>query len=410
MKYFILVLFLGISHSLCSQDSLTTEEIRSYSYHFKIDDGKMLGDGAVFLQKEFENSQFVVLGEYHGDAQISNFTNAILPVLSKLNFKYFGVEIGPHSAEMLMNLCKENPTETEMILHRFYTTQYQLSKSVAIPFFSNVEDARFLTTALDNDFELFGIDQEGYDAAYFLFDELLRQNKPSVADGIAKDAYQKLMDENAKDLKKDDHPFHEHLLQSKEIELFFSAMDKKNKKVQDIISALKKTWRIFADYGIRRYDNLQGRADYMKTQFARKYKECQEEQLLPKMLLKMGAMHSRKGFTSNNVFDMGNMIEELANVNQTQDLNIAFEFRYFLEDGVYEDNLDGNSKWTNEMKPLLSLGEKEKWTIIDMRELKRIWLNERKIIPREILRRIVWNDLIIIPPASYDGTPNYDEN
>ena len=59
----------------------------------------------------------------------------------------------------------------------FNTQTYALTGEVPIPFFDGKDDEMFLETALKNNFQIVGIDQEYQCAQFFLFDEILTLSK-----------------------------------------------------------------------------------------------------------------------------------------------------------------------------------------------------------------------------------------
>ena len=134
MRILALSIFIVFFHIfLFSQDTISFKEIDKYTSYFKIEDGKLKGAGADLLKTEFSESQFVLLGEYHGDAMISKFTEAIIPELAENDFKYFGVEVGPHSAKKLMRLSEENKTVEN--LYHFNNDASEITEEIPIPFF-----------------------------------------------------------------------------------------------------------------------------------------------------------------------------------------------------------------------------------------------------------------------------------
>jgi hypothetical protein len=90
--------------------------IKENTYYFEINKSKIKGKGAEVLKKSIKESQFFILGEEHFSAKVSEFTNAIIPILIEVNYKYFVAEIGPHSATKITNLI-----ETEKSLYNFNT-------------------------------------------------------------------------------------------------------------------------------------------------------------------------------------------------------------------------------------------------------------------------------------------------
>ncbi len=404
---FLLITTLIIQTIVFAQDTITADHIKQYTKYFEIKQDQFVGEGAEVLKLAIAESQFTLLGEYHDDAQTSLFTTALLKEAAQNGYQYFGVETGPHSAKKLMELA--TPSEqTITSLNNFYSHYFPKGNDIAIPFFSGKEDALFLQTAMEEGYQLFGIDQEYYSACFFLFDDMLKSTKQKINDKIIKDMYAFIKEEFRKDTLEKNYPLHQNLLQSKEIKAFCNAVSKDNETNQVIIKDLRYSWEIYANYRSNLNKNLEQRAAYMKQQFVKNYKTFQTTKELPKVILKMGAGHTQRGFTFNAIYDVGNLVHELATINGTKVANLRMDFRYFLEeDGTYTDNLDWSSDWMNEMRPLLEQGQKDKWTIIDLRPIKADWINRKIKLTKEIKNRIKWHDYIIIPPATFDIQPNY---
>ena len=88
MKQIIIKIVACLLFSISNaQDSLSAKQLKPLTYAFDIVEGKLIGEGEVFLKQEMAKAQFTMLGEYHGSMRISEFTNAIIPVLNNLNYK-----------------------------------------------------------------------------------------------------------------------------------------------------------------------------------------------------------------------------------------------------------------------------------------------------------------------------------
>ncbi len=105
LKLIILNLF---SFSLFAQKLTDENLVKDNSYYFEIVNNEAIGSGFNILRNQIENSQFIILGEEHYSAKVSEFTNAIVSTLAKNDFKYFACEIGPNSAEKITELIKKN--------------------------------------------------------------------------------------------------------------------------------------------------------------------------------------------------------------------------------------------------------------------------------------------------------------
>ena len=119
------------------------------------------------MENKISESQFLLLGEQHYSPEISEFTNAILPKLKQSNFKYFAVEVGPNSTEKMITVIKEQNS-----LFDFNTNFYSNYKDIPFPFFDGKKDELFLKTAINENFKIWGIDQEFLTSHLFLIDEI----------------------------------------------------------------------------------------------------------------------------------------------------------------------------------------------------------------------------------------------
>lgn len=100
MKKKISILVLSIFPFLVfPQEALKLSDISNYVYTFDVKDNCIVGKGADVLIEKIEQSQFTMLGEEHYSPQISELTNALLPIMAKSGYKYFAVETGSHSAK-----------------------------------------------------------------------------------------------------------------------------------------------------------------------------------------------------------------------------------------------------------------------------------------------------------------------
>lgn len=322
------------------------------------------------------------------------------------------METGPYSTEVLNRMC-DKKDDLESFISKLWSDYYKEAFDVPIPFLDGKEDVAFLSAAYQNDFKVFGIDQEYYASTLLLFDRLLALDKNKKTRATCQKATEFVKAEQKTDMESDDYELHKSLLESEEVKAFFESLDSGNAEIQAIIKSLKTSWTIYMLYGNDRMANLQMRADFMKESFSSKYKEFAQTDSLPKILIKMGASHTQRGLTSNKVYDIGNLVSELADFNGTNDINIAFMFRYYEDEEEptgYFDNAEGNSKWLNARKPLMLQGKVNEWTVIDLRSLKRAVINNRMKCSPTIYNMLFEVDLIIIPPKSRDVEPHYRTN
>ena len=241
MKKLLSLLLTLMSSLIYSQKELLSTDLDSFCYKFKIENEKIVGTSYEILSSKISESQFILLGEQHYASEISLFTNSLIPILSKNSFKYFVAEIGPNSSKKLVSELQKKGG-----LFNFNTKYNDLTGEIPIPFFDGKEDELFLKTALKNDFQMCGIDQEYLTSQFFLFDEILELSKNKKNILPAHDNATKFMLAEFKQYWKDSkHKIFEKYITSIEINTFFELTDKKNAAVQKIISDLKISWNIY---------------------------------------------------------------------------------------------------------------------------------------------------------------------
>ncbi len=396
------ILLINISTLTFSQDTLKVSDIEKFTYNFKISNNKLIGKGADTLAKRISESQFVMLGEQHFASEISILTNALLPTLSKNDYKYFMTEIGPNSAKKLVAEIENNGQ-----LNDFNTKYFKQCGEIPIPFFDGVEDETFLKTAINNKFEIFGIDQEYMSSQFFLFDEIfkLSKNKKEIEPKYNK-ANSFALNEFKKYWNDESYKIFDNYLISKEISDFFNNTDHDNIEIQKIITDLKKSWNIYAfnDKGMYRISWLERIAN-MKSNFSTDYKSISRFDSIPKIFIKMGAVHLSNGLNSFGYYDIGNMINELANFNQTQAISIQCYPRFYEEDNKIVDDLNESDK----LYTILKNTKQYEWTLFDNNNFIDYCYKLKIKLTEDLKTELNRYDFILIPPVVHNMKNNYKE-
>ena len=134
MKQTFSLLLILLSSLVYSQKELVSIDIDKFCYKFKIENEKIVGNGYEILNNKISESQFILLGEQHFASEISLFTNSLILLLSKNNFKYFVAEIGPNSSKKLVSEIQKKGQ-----LFDFNTKYNDLTGEIPIPFFDGKE-------------------------------------------------------------------------------------------------------------------------------------------------------------------------------------------------------------------------------------------------------------------------------
>jgi len=405
------IICLSLHITTQAQDSLTKEQLLPLSHSFQIEDGKMSGPGAIVLKKAMSETTFVMLGEYHGSKRISEFTEAVIPVLDSLGCKSMVLEVGPHSGRLLNEMDNVELSLKELN-NKYKKVDEYGDVDLPIPFCSSVEDAKFLSMAKQNDWSLYGIDQEYYHGFELLVEVMYNNLDPSLK-SANRSLYQSTLDSLELYYKlnsEGERRFAVSVFHSATMQAFLKSMSQENKNVKIAEDIMESThiYKMIADK--QWYENNVVRSKYMKKQLRIHFEENKFDVTKDKLLVKMGGYHLSKGLSPLGVFDVGNALNEIAEYNGNTALNIIFSTRYYVEDGELKDVMKSDKIYHQRLRDLNQMGKSDEWVLIDMRSIIKgnyfhpVIYNFDKYTKDVVMRY----DMLVIPKKEVDGTPNYD--
>lgn len=414
---FVLIIPFFLNAPAQTKQPLTEKDLEKFTYYFDVADGRFTGDGAKFLADEIGRNQYILLGEYHGSLRISEFTKALIPVFHDAGCRTFGLEVGPISSKELTSFSKD-PAKILENLNSF-NSKYLMSRGprefTPIPFFSNVEDAEFLAEAAKRKWKLIGLDQE-FSFNYLplidrLYENLSVSNKERLRSLYEQTtaSVKNIYAEDASGVK------NQYIAISESIEFnkFLDLASEKNVQNKEIADALRITTGIYKNNAstIRKYYAANStRVDYMKQNLAAGFAKNAFDVKKDKMLLKMGAVHTGRGFSPLSLFEIGNNLSELADFHGNRSLHLNFHSRFYVEGGKEIDALENKTGFDYRFQSLLQMGKRDQWTVIDLRPLREAVFYHRRFSMDDIVLEIFKNhDLFVIPKLEKDPTPNYQK-
>ncbi|MDT0557576.1 hypothetical protein RM697_02875 [Ichthyenterobacterium sp. W332] len=407
---FIVVTIL-VTTNIVAQDSLTAQHLKPFTHTFDVTNGKLSGEGKAFLEAEMAKAQYTMIGEYHGSKRISEFTNAIIPLLHNLNYKAMAFEVGPVTGEQLNNLNGNVEDKIKQWHQKYIMRDADGDAILAFPFFDYKEDAQFLQRVKDNSWSVFGIDQEYYDS-YIMLADMMYNNLSNVLKKQHKELYTKTIAELRTFYKNDQNDkqnLHVALSNSEVFQKYLKTMESQPNNIE-IIEALKHSSAIYLLYNNRKwYENNATRISYMKSLLRKGLERLDFDLAKDKLLIKMGGYHLSKGFSPLSLYEVGNTLNELAEYHGNTALNIGFMQRYYKDGDEIVDNFLSKNRYYKSRKALLEVGQKDQWVVIDLRPLiKRYFYYPQKFKLNKNLEELVQRyDLLVIPKIEVKGIINY---
>lgn len=344
--------------------------LSSKTRYFTVQDKQLDVEGDTIWGRLLNDAQFVVFGERHSSARISELISALVPKLSQADYRNIAFEIGPHSAQKLRELSLRSDNTINALKafnDRYFNEEMEME---AIPFFYGLEDAEFLKRISASKIHFWGVDQEFFYAAHFLNDELLRlaAGKPNIGEIKAR---KRKLDERldywyaqSKTSDEEIDVFGE-LQKEAVLEAYFSVFNERDVKARSIIHDLKFSWDIYSRW---RSGSHADRVSYMRNQFMDNYEHAMDFEKFPKVFLKLGQAHASQ-IISNGAYDLGHMCNELAQKNGTRSVNINSWTSYFREDGTESNYLQKRSYYKR-LKDFTCLADRNRWAIIDLESIR----------------------------------------
>ncbi|AQW89399.1 hypothetical protein HZP42_07230 [Elizabethkingia anophelis] len=386
MKKYIILCFLFFSFILFSQQN--KDIVKESTYYFSLNqDQNFKGYGADFIKNKIIESQFFLIGEQHNIHSIETLITSLIPLFKENGYNHYITEIGPIAAKKLTELA-----ESPLPLKDYYT---KYSSQINLPpfgFFGTKEEEKTLQQLKKYSISLSGIDFESYGSYLFLIDELY---KNSDIGKVSKDLYNKVYSFVESQYKngKDNYNLHlmSHLLASKELKEFI--MLSKNEINTPIITQLELSLNINHQITLGFW---QRRVDNMKSNFARYYSDQSTKKSPVKAFIKLGAVHTARGTSFSGNLEVGNMIHELANVNQSKSFSVITFPRFIMNEktGKVEDLVE------DEDKELLKYTSLNQWTVIDLCKLEELSIQNSIKLSKDFINYIEKYDAIVIPPAT----------
>jgi hypothetical protein len=364
------------------------ELLLKHRHTFALHDGRLAGEGAELLYSAVEQSQFFLIGEEHGVAEIPLITAALFQAGTAVGYKHLAIEVGPLLAQSLTSALEQNGRDgLAAFIH---------SDPLAIPFYSWREDAELLqaayTTVHGTPNPLWGLDQEFVFSGCFL----LRQLRSLASQATATEKVEQAL-VKAQELRAASQPCL-FVVQEDAYTAMKEAFQPNNRAAWQILEALETSFHIYQLFGRAMRGEIEAayhsnaiREQLMKTNFSHYCRQAQETgESRPKALLRFGSNHMHRGQSPTKVFSLGNFVSELAHFHDSQ----AFNLLIVGGPGTRVQSITGEQPAEGVknvgLQPLMEHVDRELWTLFDLRPLRPV-LSARRLADTTMeLAEIIW--------------------
>lgn len=412
MKSLALILFFSLCfHFSRSQDTLSLQLARQYAYSFSMDKETIQGAGWDSLKKELHNSQFIVLGENHYSPLLSIFTMHLLNAAASNGFKHFLLETGPIAAKKVVSLYSPDEAVYRERIHDFLSTFKQQKGSPPSEFVTMKNDIPMLQAAVKNKYNVAGLDKEYFSSIDYLLNEL---GKFAVSSSL-KTEYAAAL-KSAETYKKEElagknYPYITRCKTDTAIKLFLNHIGSQNAAARQIVEEMQKTFTIYGLYEDKQYhqSEIVRTANIKKNFGSLYYKNTGNNPAGFKAIVKIGNMHSQRGISFQNIYDIGNAVAELAAINGTNSTHIQCMRRYrkSATGEVSDFYNNGYEVYPN----FITQTDSTQWVVVDLRPIRKLMMSGKiKVKIKDEKDLIMQNDLLLLIPVdgAYNESLNYD--
>jgi hypothetical protein len=374
-----------------AQDSLITKVAQESHSLFRLEQTTFNGAAWDTITSKAQKSQFVLIGEAHFTNEIPLFCDALT---SKVKFDNLFCEIDPYSSQIIQSKIQT--------LNDDQLRKYQLEFGNTFSFYSLSPEFSLIKKLVKSGTNILGIDQ-----ILMVADRLICSDiKLKTKNQLAKKIYQKIEDKSkewfAKFLENQSNPIYL-LTEDFNKNLEQLASFKLSNYEMEIIDKWKLTSKIYQE------QSHHLRVQLMKNQLMKNYAQWGHK----KNLFKFGAVHLPKGESLLKIYDIGNLINNLADSKFNASLHIMVVGKSGTQGSPFknfpEEKVNASSENLKALKPFFGIVvDQNSWYCIDMLPIrKKLDKGEIQSNDKELSRIIRGYDyVVIIPTVSAAKFPN----
>jgi hypothetical protein len=386
---FFWLLLLGQTLPGYAQDSTLTRLVRQHQFALTTDGSHFSGPGWDRLRAATQKSQFVLIGEEHGLAQIPAFTAAVAAIFNPTGFV---AEVDPYVAQTLTRLAAQPGLPVA------YERQYP----EALCFYDLQEEFELVRRLRSQQVRLVGLDQ--------VFGSTTAPFYQQLAGLVKSPATKAYLLRQAGRYQRQQQAF-ERAGQNEWV------MEKQSPATVDSLLTLTQTESpaarhmaqdYAASYAIYKSQSHQQRLNLMKRNLLQ---EFPADKPAPRLLFKLGANHAARGLSPasfGEFYDVGNLVQNLADTQGQQSLHVCIIGRQGTQ------SVGTNAYFPTKNTISYSAADKEKyhvflsqvtgsdWLVVDLRPARRALTTGKLLVSNVSLQRTIlgYDYLLVIPETT----------
>ncbi|HEX2206441.1 MAG TPA: hypothetical protein VHG93_02105 [Longimicrobium sp.] len=366
-------------------------------------DGRLSGAGAEVLLAAGRDAQFFLIGEEHGVAEIPLVAAGLFRELAPYGYRHLAIETGDALASALNRAILQDAGGDA---YRAFLRDH----FPGAPFYSWREDAALLRAAVaaagGGEDVLWGLDYDIVGDRYAL--RRLRD--------IAPDAGARAVAESV--IARADSALAQALAtQNPGLLMMFGGADDvyaplreayapaPDSEADRIIRLLQETREINAYWGRGQgYLSNYHRAQLNKRQFMRYLREAtQRDGRMPRVMMKFGSSHMVRGRSFTNVFDLGTLASEIADVHGSRSFGVLMLGGAGTTHAVIDPRafttVEAPVKVDDWARPFYDAADPQRWTVLDLRPI-RPRIPRLGTLPDQTLQVLYGFDAVVILSGS----------
>lgn len=389
----LLPLLLALSRFVPAQDDAATRALVAGRTTVRVGPDGLTGDGLEFLRRELAASQHFLIGESHGTAETPQLVGWILNAAKEVGYSTLFLETGPISQEMANGILGV-PDGLDAF------ASFLDANFMGIAFLNWEGEATLAADALATGWEAVGLDQEFIASGRHLLGRLESLAPTDAARALVRghiDAERQVADRVR---RTGDRSAMAGVFIGSASPEAFDALDAAyagaGPEAARLLSEMRQSSAIYRMWSTgRNYDNNRLRVELMKRHIREHVaSRLGGEWRRLRSVSKFGGGHCARGLNSNNQYDIGTHLSEIAESCGSRSFHLLVVAKTnAAPGGMVKSGVDAS-----DLEPLLEAAADAEWTLLDVRPLRALAHDTGAIKDPELLELIFGFDAVAVEP------------